>query len=93
MDAFVAEREKMIRDNPRMLQVPGFVVARNLGPAMRYLSTVAGSVYTVDAVGSSAGGARARLRVVVRLTETPEMPVAIVAWDDSPDSRETDDTR
>ena len=93
VDAFVAEREKMIRDNPRMLQVPGFVVARNLGPAMRYLSTVAGSVYTVDAVGSSAGGARARLRVVVRLTETPEMPVAIVAWDDSPDSRETDDTR
>ena len=77
---FLDERQTFFEDNPEAPQLPGFFIARHLGPAMRYLSAAGTSVYTVDAVGVSPDGARARLRAVLRITDEPERPVSVVAW-------------
>lgn len=86
VEAFVAARESIYA-----LQDAGAESAEPLprlpvellSAGARYLSRADSRVYTVDAEGELAGGARASRRAVVQLTGDARRPFAILAWFDS----------
>lgn len=88
VDAYLAERESTYASESAG-EAAGEASARArlplelLSAGARYLSRAKSRVYTVEAEGELADGARTRRRAVIRLTGDGNRPYIIVAWLDT----------
>ncbi len=90
VDGFIAAREAYYASRSAGGGEPSRLPTEPLSAGARYLSRAESRVYTVEAVGTLPGGARASRRAVIQLTGDARKPFSMVAWFDSIPDSETD---